>query len=553
MTSRLIIILFSLVMAGAVHGQFLYTLSSPNEEEEGFFGHTVSGAGDFNLDGYDDVVVSAYWEDPGSAPHNTGRAYLFHGRTTELLHTFVSPNQQEHGHFGVSVSWAGNVNNDFVDDIIIGAFNETPLNEPMNSGRAYVFSGWSGNLLHTLVSPNAEVDGHFGVRVAYGGRLLSGGIDYVLVSAFAEDPGSSPTGAGRVYAYNGWSGQLFRTFSSPNEEQDGWFGYSIASAGDTNGDTADDIIVGASGEDPGTSPIDAGRAYVFDGLTGALRYTLVAPSEVESAHFGHSVDGAGDVNNDGHDDVIVGAPWGGYNQRGAAYIYNGQTGDLLFALSSPRPESGEQFGCRVAGIGDIDRDGYDDVLVGANREDPESGPTDAGMAYVFTSMFAPPDGHLAYHMVSPNAEEEGLFGTFLSGAGDVNGDGYQDVVIGAHVEDPGSSPTDAGRAYVFSPVTLSATRVDGGTQLEWLYCTGPTFYWFYGADNETFFVPGFTDPWEYRIAALPVGYTSLIIPAGFGDPDHNWTFLMAAVDFPTPHILWVTNRVGEFDYQLLTR
>jgi hypothetical protein len=77
------------------------------------------------------------------------------------------------------------------------------------------------------------------------------------------------------------------------------------------------------------------------------------------------------------------------------------------------------------------------------------------------------------------------------------------------------------------------------------------FYWFYGADNEPFFIPGFSDPYEYRIAALPVGYTTPTIPAGCGDSDRNWTFLMASVDYPLPYILSVMNRVGEFNYQAL--
>jgi hypothetical protein len=218
----------------------------------------------------------------------------------------------------------------------------------------------------------------------------------VVVGAGVEDP-DNVDDAGRVYVFSGQTGALTRTLASPNKEVDGRFGWSVSGLGDVDGDGCPDMIVGAPHEDPGASPDSAGRAYVFSGATGAVLSVPISPNETSYGGFGVSVSSAGD--------------W--------------------------------------------DRDGDLDVVVGAPQEYPGGSPYLAGRAYVF-------DGQTGecWTMCSPNEEYQGAFGFPVSGAGDANGDGRGDVIVGACLEDPGGSPPAAGRAYVFRADITSAR--DGG-------------------------------------------------------------------------------------------
>jgi hypothetical protein len=373
-------------------GALLYTSISPHEEAYGHFGWCVSDAGNVNGDGYDDVVVGAFGEDPGSSPSGAGRGYVFDGQTGSSFYTLVSPNEQAYGYFGYSVSGAGDVNGDGCDDVVVGAYGEDPGSGRDGAGRAYVFSGQTGDVLHALVSPNEESSGNFGHSVSGAGDVDGDGRGDVVIGAYGEDPGSSPSSAGRCYVFDGQTGSLLHTLVSPNEETDGYFGFSVSGAGDVNGDGYDDVVVGAYREDPGSSPEDAGRAYVYDGHTGHLLHTLVTSNEQYYGYFGNSVSGAGDVNGDGYDDVVVGAVWedpGSYLDAGQAYVFDGQTGSLLLALVSPNEEGWGGFGVSVSGTEDVNGDGYDDVVVGAFEENPGSSPQDAGRAYVFDGFLIP--------------------------------------------------------------------------------------------------------------------------------------------------------------------
>jgi hypothetical protein len=243
----------------------------------------------------------------------------------------------------------------------------------------------------------------------------------------------------------GAHGQVLYTLESANPESLGFFGVSVSGAGDVDNDGYEDVVVAGHLEDGGAA--DAGRVYVFSGQTGGVLYTLESSSPEVSGDFGCSVSGAGDVNNDGYDDVIVGAyaEDGGAANAGRVYVFSGRTGGLLYPLESPSPEALGAFGISVSGAGDVDGDGYDDAAVGAFFED--GGATDAGRVYVFSGQ----TGGLLYPLESPSPEALGAFGISVSGAGDVNGDGYDDAVVGAFMEDGGA--TDAGRAYVFSGQT----------------------------------------------------------------------------------------------------
>ncbi|MCH7946848.1 MAG: FG-GAP repeat protein, partial [candidate division Zixibacteria bacterium] len=218
-----------------------------------------------------------------------------------------------------------------------------------------------------------------------------------------------------------------------------YLGVSVASAGDVNNDGFDDMIVGAWKNDAGGS--EAGRAYVFSGLNGDTLYVFTG--EAAEDWFGVSVASAGDVNNDGFADLIVGAPRNdaGGTDAGRAYVFSGQTGDTLYVFTGE--DTANFFGGSVSSAGDVNNDGYDDLIVGAFRND--AGGNGAGRAYVFSGQ----SGDTLF-VFTGEAEFDQL-GFSVAFAGDVNNDGFDDLIVGA--DDNDAAGPAAGRAYVFSGKT----------------------------------------------------------------------------------------------------
>ncbi len=453
------------LMTPVVLGQPI-ELASPNEETTGYFGRSISGIPDVDGDGRGDVVVGAFQEDPGASPSNAGRTYIFSGSDGTVLSTLASPNEETGGYFGFSVSGIPDVNGDGRGDVVVGAYYEDPVPSATNAGRAYIFSGSDGTVLSTLASPNGEVDGFFGYSVSGIPDVDGDGRGDIVVGAYYEDPG--PVGAGRAYIFSGSDGTVLSTLVSPNQETQGRFGISVSGIPDVDGDGRGDVVVGAYVEDPGASPGGAGRAYIFSGSNGSVLSTLASPNEEANGFFGISVSGIPDVNGDGRGDVIVGArqedTLPSATDAGRAYVFSGSDGTLLSTLVSPNPEITGLFGFHVSGVADLDGDGRGDVIVGARQEDTLPSATDAGRVYIFSGS----DGALLNTLVSPNQESFGYFGVSVSGIPDANGDGRGDVAAGALREDPGASPADAGRAYIFPStapeITVTGGPLDFGTQ-----------------------------------------------------------------------------------------
>jgi hypothetical protein len=227
------------------------------------------------------------------------------------------------------------------------------------------------------------------------------------------------------------------TLAEPEPQLDAAFGVSVAGAGDVDGDGLSNVLVGAFRRDG--SAIDEGRAYLFEaaggGPGGFPPVELTAPEGQPEAFFGASVAGVGDVDGDGYADAVVGA----YKQdaaaldEGAAFLYRGGPGGLsdvpAARLTGPSPWPGNYFGYAVAAAGDLDGDGYDDFVVGAPRMD--AGASDEGNAYVYHGGAGAPASAPWLALDSPENAEGGWFGWSAAGAGDVNGDGYDDLLVGA--------------------------------------------------------------------------------------------------------------------------
>jgi hypothetical protein len=377
--------------------RLLYTLESPQGEASGQFGFSVFGAGDVNEDGYADVIVGANAEDAGA--NNAGRAYIFSGVDGSLLQTLTSPNPQFNGNFGFAVSGAGDVNQDSFPDFIVTAVGE-PSGGVNFSGRVYVFSGANGDLLHTLESLHPKINGNFGADVSMAGDVNNDGHDDVLVGAAYED--YTAGNDGRAYIYSGANGSVLYSLVSPNTENNGSFGIAVSGAGDIDKDGHYDVIIGTDENDRFAND---GRAYIFSGANGSVLDTLTSPSPRVGGRFSDAVSGAGDVNGDGTPDVIIGAR--DENDIGSAYVFSGADRSLLQAFASTNPQNSGGFGFAVAGAGDVNNDGAADLIVGANNEN-----SGAGSAHVFFGKPAGDDcidgtGLAGYFPFRGNANDAG--------------------------------------------------------------------------------------------------------------------------------------------------
>src|SRR5229473_2259548 len=157
------------------------------------------------------------------------------------------------------------------------------------------------------------------------------------------------------------------------------FASSMAVAGDLDGDGVSDYIIGAY-DQPVTGNDHQGRVFIFSGQSGKLLLTIEDPTPVSWAAFGFAVAAAGDVNKDGTPDLLVGAF--AQDGEGKAFVFDGQNGKLLRTLTPPQASGGSAFGWSVAGVGDVNKDGVPDILVGAPYTAVNE-VTVQGRAYVF--------------------------------------------------------------------------------------------------------------------------------------------------------------------------
>ncbi len=389
------------------------------EATNNIFGYSVSGAGDVNGDGYSDVISGAY-----NYSSIRGRAYVYFGGASMNNVADVILNGEASGdNFGHSVSDAGDVDGDGYSDIVVGAFGYSS-----STGRVYIYlGGASMNNTADIILTGENSGIQFGHSVSTAGDVNGDGYSDIISGANVY-----ATYTGRVYIFFGGSSMdnipdSYITGEAPGNQ----FGYSVSNAGDVNGDGFSDVIAGAWGYGTNT-----GRAYLYDYFMKGQIIPEVSMSGESSNNYFGEVSDAGDVNGDGYSDVIVGA-WGYSSNTGRAYIfYGGVIMDNVADVTMTGETAANFFGTSVSSAGDVNGDGYSDVIVGANGYS-----TFTGRAYIY---FGGASMNNAVDVIMTGGATNNGFGISVSDAGDVNGDGYSDVIVGAELY---SSST--GRAYIY--------------------------------------------------------------------------------------------------------
>ena len=432
----------SLCASQCVAQALFIELTSPSSQGAGRFGASlapvVNVGGDNNDTTKTNIVVGAPGETPAESSLRSGVAYLFDGITSEVLLTLLSPNAANQGQFGASVAGLGDVNGDGIGEVIVGAYLEDTGATAIDVGRAYVFDGSTGAVMHTLVCPFMNGGEWFGSAVSGVPDVNGDGLPDVVVGAQGDEVRD-----GRVYLYDGASGELLRTLIPYMEKVTGLFGYSVAGIEDMNGDGRGDVLIGAPGEDS-----SSGRAYVYDASTGNRLQTLTSPDKQDQGFFGGSVSGIPSIAGTGGGKVVVGASLESYDEgpvrSGRAYIFDAASGDLLCTLVSPNQMAGGRLGNSVSGTADLDYDGHGDVIVGAYGESSDSSPSNAGRTYIFNGL----TGQCIQTLISPREEGLGYFGTAVCALPDVDGDGRADAAVTEMTRDPQTQFYNAGRAYM---------------------------------------------------------------------------------------------------------
>ena len=374
--------------AGRVHvysgrtGALIRSHSSPNIEFGGSFGISVAGIGDINGDGRGDYIVGAYQEN-GLAITDSGRVYVYSGANGALLRTHTMPAAESFGRFGYSVAAIPDLTGDLKPDYIVGATGAGA------DGGVFIYNGASGALIRSHFAPASAAGGEFGFSVTGIPDVNADGRGDYAVGAPYSDPGASPFDAGRAYIYNGNTGALLHELASANEESSGQFGISVTGVKDLTGNGFGDVIVGAWLESPGGAN-SAGRAYVFSGTSGSLFQTFTSPNAESGGNFGFSAVGVGDRNGDGREDVVIGAPGDGGGTSfspGRAYVLSGANGTLIDTLQSAYATTGNrEFGFAVGAVPDANADGLYDFIIGADEDEGASGLPNEGRAYLIRDL-----------------------------------------------------------------------------------------------------------------------------------------------------------------------
>jgi len=412
-----------------------------------WFGYAVSDAGDVNGDGVPDFAVGAQQNKNGAHGTEPGYSRIYSGVDGSILHTFLgdgtNPIDGLDDHFGCAVSWIGDLDGDGHDEVFVGAFKDDNYGN-FNSGMIRIFSGADGSLMH---QDDGEAEGdRMGIFVRGTGDITGDGVPDYMMGVYKDD--NTFFNAGSIRVHSGADHSL--VWMLDGQSYHALLGWSGDFVGDANGDGVGDFLAGAPWDD--VNGAETGSAWLFSGVDGSVLRHWDGTASHDA--FGHAVCAAGDVDGDGRMDVAVGAIQSTYTgvETGPGYVrvFSGASGALLYEVSGDLPR--DQLGFALACAGDVNQDGHADLLVGA-----PSG-FSIGLANTgrpgYVRLFSGRDGSVLLELEGHAPDD--LFGVGVARLRDLDGDGHGELIVGALQDD--ATQSRPGYAEVYSGALFEAER-----------------------------------------------------------------------------------------------
>jgi FG-GAP repeat protein len=399
----------------------------------------------------------------------TGRVFVMSGADGTLLRTIDAPDPDRSALFGNAVVGLGDVDGDLVPDLAVGAPGVS-IAGASRAGRVYIFSGANGSLIRSIPSPASGKGGRFGFSLADAGDLDGDGIDDVVVGApRALDPGGRGR-TGVAYVVSGADGSIVYTLLSDVPQRGAVFGWSVAAGADLTSDGIGEILVGAPGENV-RNRSNEGRVYLFNGDSTLIR-PIGDPNRQQNAEFGISVAFLPDATSDAIPDILVGADGQDYfhgDFAGRVFVLSGADPNApAVSRAAPIVQPGANFGFAVAGLPDVNGDGLGDIAATA----PETSVTYSlsGIAFV---MGGDPNSPTLATLSDPQPDRLGFLGGSMAALPDLTGDALPEIAVGAELHrDPNG--VRAGRTYVFQAasgapyLTIESPTGDACARFGWI-------------------------------------------------------------------------------------
>ncbi len=466
---------------------------------------SINKAGDVNNDGYDDLLVE-----------RDSTTFLYYGSATgvDTVPAWTARGSVPGVYFMGETNGIGDANNDGYDDVMMAGFSRR------GSILDYGMYAFYGSATGLGAAPN-WISYRYLSTIEPAGDINGDGYDDVIIG---------------LSIYHGSASGLPATANMTISNPAGISTSSVAGAGDVNGDGYGDVIIGAEYYRSGLR-WEEGVVYIFYGTAAGLNAThgWMLKGNISYGRFGASVDGAGDINGDGYDDVIAGLPGQfGTTDRGRAYVFfgseNGPPVNPTWTLSARPGVDGDTFGEKVAGVGDINADGYDDVVVGAM--DYYHRDFTGGYGEVFIYYGGPAGGNPGWDYISGNPANDKL-GFDVAAAGDINGDGAADFLARGQTTKTflfTGTPAEASRTLTGTvvdrldiPIDRATVRLDGN----------PAYSYFTGATGR-FIFPGPLSPGHHTLTVTATGYQTVTLDLTMPDGDKHVVIGLNPSNVPPP-------------------